>query len=189
MTATKRIIGPTIALHSGAYFDFTKPELSDFTIRDIAHALGNLCRFTGHPQRFYSVAEHSVHCSRIVDPDHQFAALMHDAAEAFIGDIAKPLKALLPDYAVIEERVETAVLARFGLPAKLPHPVKVADMTMLRIEQAQAMDNADAWADIEDMPSTGIKLMFWWPDVATKRFLRRFDELGGHQRQLESLTA
>ncbi len=189
MTSPKRITGPTIALRSGAYFDFTKPELSEFSIRDIAHALGNICRFTGHTGRFYSVAEHSVHCSQIVEDGHQFAALMHDAAEAFVGDVAKPLKALLPDYAAIEERVEAAVLTRFGLPPKMPLPVKTADMTMLRIEQAQAMDNADAWADIADLSPHGVKLMFWPPEIATKRFLRRFEELGGHQHQLQSLTA
>lgn len=101
MTGTegiRRIVGPTILLRSGSYFDFENPEGSEFDLFDIAHALGHLCRFTGHVMRFYSVAEHCVHCSRIVPPEHALAALMHDAAEAFIGDVSRPLKAMLPGY-------------------------------------------------------------------------------------------
>lgn len=182
MTAAPAIHGPTILTASGHYFDFRAPEASRFGILDIAHALSNLCRFTGHTARFYSVAEHCVHASRIVPPADAFAALMHDAAEAFLGDVSRPLKSLLPDYMALERHVEAVVLARFGLPPTLPHSVKLADRAMLLAEQRQALRNADRWPDFDGTAPANVTLHFWQPDDARHHFLARFVELGGHDR-------
>ena len=88
-------------LQSGAWFDFLDPESSDFAIEDIAAGLSNICRYAGQCSGFYSVAEHSLLVSEVAF-DHAYAALMHDAAEAFIGDVTRPLKQLLPDFKRIE---------------------------------------------------------------------------------------
>src|SRR4051812_16341267 len=90
-----------ILLHNGDFFDFKDPRNHNYDIKAIAHALSNLCRYTGHSKRFYSVAEHCVLVSRLVDPRFAFEGLMHDASEAFCGDVASPLKKLLPGYARI----------------------------------------------------------------------------------------
>lgn len=168
---------PEILCQSGEYFDFTDPEGSNFTVNDVAHALSNICRFTGHAHRFYSVAEHSVHASRIVPEGFELEALVHDATEAFIGDVAKPLKMLLPDYQRLERRIERIVLSRFGIKDGLSAVVKRADMQMLKAEQEQAMLNHDRWHPIADLEPAEVELQFWTPEVARQKFCERYDEL------------
>ncbi|AZV77703.1 hypothetical protein EBB79_07235 [Parasedimentitalea marina] len=173
----KHIVGPTIALHSGSYFDFEDPESSNFTIDDVAHGLSQICRFTGQCKRFYSVAEHSVHASHNVPAGFEMEALMHDAPEAFVGDISKPLKTLLPDYKIIEDRAEAVVLARFGITPPLSPQVKLTDLKMLRAEQVKATGNQDVWPIVAELNATDITLEFWQPEEAKRRFLERFYEL------------
>lgn len=170
---------PTILTAAGRYFDFLAPERSVIGIDEIAHALSHICRFTGHTREFYSVAEHSVHVSRLVPPGDALAGLLHDAAEAFIGDVAKPLKLLLPDYAAIEARVEAAVLSRFGLDPALPASVKVADQDMLRVEQRQAMGRfyLDHLPSFDNPQAKLVRLEFWEPAEARMMFLQRFEEV------------
>lgn len=139
----RRIVGPTILLQSGNYFDFMAPEDCTFTIEDIAHGLSNVCRFGGQCSRFYSVAQHSVHVAEILPPEHKLAGLLHDAAEALIGDVPKPLKDILPDYRALEKRIEAVVAERFGVSAKLPAAVKDADVQMLATEQHQLMPDRE----------------------------------------------
>lgn len=168
----------SIRLRSGAYFDFLCPEESEFTIDDIAHSLSNICRYTGHPYEFYSVAQHSVLASQIVPPEFAFHALMHDAAEAFIGDVAKPLKRLLPDYAKIEIRVERVVMSRFGLPLEMPGCVKRADIIMLRTEQRDIMEcEKEIWLQAEGEKPLSSTIIPWSPSVAKRMFLDRYSEL------------
>ena len=81
----------TIMTHTGRLVDVLRPDPANVCIEDIAHALSHICRYTGHVSRTYTVAEHCLHASQlgIGDP---LACLMHDAAEAYINDVASPLK-------------------------------------------------------------------------------------------------
>ena len=171
------ISGPTILLRSGNYFDLQDPSASRFEVSDIAHALSNICRFTGHTQRFYSVAEHSVICSHMVPPEDAMAALMHDASEAFIGDVSTPLKSLLPDYKSLEHRVEQAVWSRLGLPPTLPPSVKVADRRALAVEQRVCMGNGDDWGIDEPTDEDCALIRFLSPEDARTAFLDRYHDL------------
>lgn len=173
----RRIVGPTILLASGNYFDFEAPDSSVFTIEDIAHGLAMTCRFAGHCRWHYSVAQHSVHLSEIVPPEHAYQGLMHDAPEFAVGDMAKPLKVICPDYSVIEKRVEVAVFRRFNVETPLPLTIKEADIRMLATEQRQLMRNRDDWDYTRGRAPLDFTIPRWTPEEAKKRFLDRFADL------------
>ena len=179
--AMPHISGPTILLSSGAYFNYETPWLSDFTIRDIAKGLSNTCRFGGQCPRFYSVAEHSVLMSHCVADEFAFEALMHDAAEAFICDMPKPLKMLLPDYRLVEDRVEAAVATRFGFPEKKTPAVKEMDIRMLAAEQQQVMGNSHTWHHTHGLSAAPITVQFWSPQEAETEFLSQFYALSARR--------
>lgn len=168
---------PTIATASGRYFNFLNPDHADISITDIAVGLSNTCRFGGQCKRFYSVAEHCVLMSYIVPEGFERIALMHDAAEAFTGDVPKPLKQLLPDFAVIEKRVESAVAAAFILPSEMPQEIKVADRKMLCAEQVQVMGNSDQWVHTQSTTPADVVVLFWTPKRAEQAFIDRYNEL------------
>jgi uncharacterized protein len=133
----------TILTGSGNYFQFDKPELHPFSIEDIANSLSKICRFTGHTSHFYSVAQHSVYVSRLLPLHLRLQGLLHDASEAYVGDVSSPLKRLLPEYKTIEHRVERALNAHFSLPFPLDPLVKLADIDMLMAERHEFLPKDD----------------------------------------------
>lgn len=176
------IQGPSIMLASGRYFNLEDPKPSEIDICDIAHALSNICRYTGHCQAFYSVAQHSILVSHVVPSEYALAGLLHDAAEAFIGDVSKPLKGLLPDYKRIERRVEAAVFKRFGLPAEMPQCVRDADLVLLRTEQRDLMGADDhIWLYTEGVKPLYKRILPMPRHTAKAMFLRRYNLLKGIQ--------
>lgn len=171
-------IRPDILTSSGVYFDFVNPEHNLILIDDIARGLSNTCRFAGQTREFYSVAQHSVMVSMIVPPEHARAGLMHDAAESFIGDVTRPLKALLPDYRALESRVEAAVLHAYGLSLPFADDVKRADLVMLATEQRDLMPaHSDEWTLILDITPLADELVPLDPRSAERLFLDRWAEL------------
>lgn len=143
-------------------------------IVDIAHALGNLCRFTGQCRRFYSVAEHSVHVSRMMPGDLALVGLLHDATEAYCADLARPLKQLVPDYRAVEDAIWLAIAEKFGLPTSMPSLVKRADMAMLKLEVDHLLPPHCA---VElDLPGdrATVGLHFWNPMYAKYAFLNTY---------------
>jgi len=181
MTRPERnIYGPYMLLRSGLYFNLENPEPSLVDIEDIAHALSNICRYTGHCSEFYSVPQHSVLGSYTVPQCDALAGLLHDAAEAYIGDVAAPLKGMLPDYRAVERRMELAVFRRFGLPDELPASVKWADRVLLRTEQRDLMGaDSHVWAAAEGVQPLPGRIKPFTPVQSKGVFLERFWQLTG----------
>lgn len=170
--------------YSGTPWYFERPRPGDVSIFDIAHALSQLCRYGGHTSRFYSVAEHSYHVSHIVSPQHALAGLMHDATEAYVCDVPRPLKGLLSNYKDLEHRAWLAVAEKFKLDVELPKEVHDADNAILFCEREQLMspmsdpELAAAWGmgAVRD-PSLQVAIQGWGPTTAETVFLGRFKEL------------
>jgi 5'-deoxynucleotidase YfbR-like HD superfamily hydrolase len=173
------VVGATIILASGNYFDFLAPERSEILIADIARGLAHTCRFGGQTSTFYSVAQHSVLVSHLVPEIWALEGLMHDAAEAYVGDIVGPLKQLVPDFKRIEVSVERAIEARFGLAFDECRPlIKDADLRMLRTEQRDlTAGHAHNWKGLDAYRPLRKKLVAQSPTMAESDFLARFIEL------------
>lgn len=175
----------TIRVRSGAYFDLLDPRPDQFTLADIAGGLSKMCRFGGQIDRFYSVAEHSVWCADTAyrdgaGVDVQRAALMHDAAEAFIGDVVKPLKIMLPQYHEVERRVEVCIVRKYGLAGTGDWPpVKEIDRAML-IAERRALFTADkvVWTGEQHVRRLNVTFSCWSPAEAEKAFLLAAHRLG-----------
>lgn len=139
---------PFIITYMGKRFFFDSFTPEDICIEDIAHALSHLCRFTGHLNMFYSVAQHSLLVSEKVpgNPGVKLAALLHDAVEAYTGDMASPLKGYLwkqasyeygdgvPSYIALQDRVGTAIYQRFGITGIIPASVQQYDQAACLFE-------------------------------------------------------
>jgi hypothetical protein len=174
--------GDWIQTAAGRQFWPMDPRPNEVFIDDIAHALSMLCRFGGHCLRFYSVAEHSVLLSRAARPEHKLWALLHDASEAYLVDVPRPIKPALHGYKVAEEKITCAIAVRFNLHLGLPDAVKALDRAILLDERAQNMaPTSEVWA-IDEAP-LGMHLQFWDPARAKREFLSAFELLIGGRRR------
>lgn len=168
--------------YTGRAFTPLDPRIEDIDLLDIARALSRQCRFAGHITgvEFYSVAEHSVYVSRCVPERLASLALLHDAAEAYIVDVPRPIKAHLHGYREIEDRILDRVMARFDVahcPLFWQH-VKHADDSVLAAERDQIMGPPPRpWAPLPE-PPPGLVIAGLMPDAAMALFLERARELG-----------
>lgn len=167
-----------IQLASGKFFDFDTATPSDIVISDIAASLSKLCRYTGHCREFYSVAQHSVIVSLMVPT---LEALLHDATEAYMNDLSRPVKQRNPAYIAQEHALWPVIADRFGLMYKLPRAIKDADNRALMAERRDLMPQGDpayerAWLmgippDLTPFPD---RIVPWEPRFAQRAFLIRY---------------
>lgn len=169
----------SISTWSGKWFDILNPDHYEYDIKEIAHALSNLCRYTGHTNSFYSVAEHSVLVSRLVPADLALCGLLHDASEAYLGDVASPLKALLPEYHKIEQSVESAIASHFRLQFPFPPEIKEADKKMYWQERQGIADNGirDRLWNQGNRAARKVEAVGMPPHMAKRMFLSRYNEI------------
>jgi hypothetical protein len=170
--------GDWMQTYSGRAFYQLDAHVEDIHAIDIGHALSMLCRYGGHVRRFYSVAEHCVLMSYAVAPENALWALLHDATEAYMGDLIRPLKGMMPTYREAEDRLMGVICKRFDLPPDRPAEVKAADNRILRDERAALLGvPPQPWASIEGVPALGVVIHGWTPGRAKRIYLDRLYEL------------
>jgi len=162
---------------SGKQFWPIDPRPEEIDIQDIAHALSMMCRYGGHCQRFYSVAEHSYIVSLHVPKEYALWGLLHDASEAYLADIVKPAKPYIAGYKEAEARVMSAVCQRFGLHPVEPDEVKWADGAILVDEMKALLRPPPVPWDLPVPQGLGAWINCWTPMTAKTAFLRRFNDL------------
>jgi hypothetical protein len=177
--------------YTGRRFIFEAPTVDMIDPLDIAHALSMKCRYNGHVHTFYSVAEHSYLVAEAIDdrlggPDEQLWGLLHDAAEAYVPDVPRPIKHKLVGFAEAEERIMRVVADRFGLPWPEPEIVKEMDTRILGDEAQWLMHSrGEGWG--LNMPPLGIRPAGWLPATARAIWLGRFEILTGEKVERNAL--
>lgn len=180
-----------ITVGGGQYYDLLRPAEMEYDIETIAHALANICRYTGHVTRFYSVAEHCVLVSKAITPKYAMEGLLHDASEAYVGDVSSPLKKLLPEYQKIEDGIQEAIAKRFNLVYPFPDDVHQADKRLYWAERATVAPGIDTLWHQELRASRKVTPSGMTPVMAKRMFLARYKELtnGVLPRQDEATAA
>lgn len=182
IAAAEWAAGDWFMTSSGRRAHVLAPEDTEIEIEDIAHALSMLCRFGGHCRQFYSVAQHSVLVSECVPARMALQALLHDAPEAYLGDVIRPLKRELARYTEIEETWWSAIAHRFDVPEEQPPEIKRADLIALVTERRDLLlphtwqPKEDRYGPIlpDERPIVPLE-----PAAARDLFLSRFRALGG----------
>jgi len=179
-----------IRTYTGSDFDYNDIEHQKINILDIAHALSNICRFSGHTRQFYSVAQHCVLVSKYVYINSNvlspkdvlelgLCALLHDASEAYLQDLPRPLKVMLTDYKGMEEKLEKRIAEYFGIEQILSDPfksiIKEVDIRMC-VTEAICLHQYDyTWSDQMDPYFTTMEV--WSPEKANLMFLEEYMRL------------
>ena len=148
----------------------------DIDIYWIAKSLSKVCRYNGHTDHFYSVAQHSVYVSQVVPEEWAFCGLMHDTTEPFCQDIIRPLKITWKEHKKIEQGIWEKIAGKFGLPMEMPMEVKRADNEVLLAERYQILPPSETKWEFSEEPAN-IKIVEMNDREAFDFFMGRFSEL------------
>jgi uncharacterized protein len=124
---------------SGIAFDLLNPQPEMVLIEDIIHSLALINRFNGAAKFPYSVAQHSLYVASLLPDELKLNGLLHDAAEAYVGDMVSPLKKIMSEYKEVEANISRVVADVFGLLYPEPLEVKKADLSVLSAEREQVL--------------------------------------------------
>jgi hypothetical protein len=154
----------------GHHIQVQDPDPLHIDILDIARALSHEVRYGGHLNRRYCVAEHSCHIHDLVPEELKLQALLHDATEAYLKDIPKPIKVLCPDYGALEDRLWVHIARRFDLPVKIDPLIKKLDVV---IRDAESVVVHGTEYDLDPIVA-GVKIQCWEWQRAESEFMHRF---------------
>lgn len=177
-----------IETYTGIMFDILNPTLDMINIADIAHAGSQLCRFTGHTKFHYSIAQHELLGSFVVPKQNALEFLLHDAAESYVNDMSRPMKHMTQvgeAYRPVEDKIQSLIRIKFGLPAIQTPVIHVVDNQMLMAEKKQLMGKA-VWSQeciercqVGTNQEADVTILEWRPIEAETLFLFRFKQLTG----------
>lgn len=181
----KRVLGPTIILGSGTYFDYENPEGSSITLEDVAYGLAFEGRFAGQcvsrktgRRVMYGSGQHSVLSSYVIEEKYALPALWHEAGEAPCGDMTGPLKSINPGYKAIEKRCEKAIKANFSIPEGDPLAIKRVDVRLLTTERRDLINwSGEKWTNADDHEPYAFEIEPWDLQDAAQAFIDRHYEL------------
>lgn len=175
----------TIKVAAGHYVDLLNPDPATIDIRSIAAGLSKICRFGGQCPRFYSVAEHCLQATKLAMKDGCSvealrAVLLHDAAEAYIGDMVKPLKVMIPEYHLAESRMEAAISKAFNVDFEaFGDVIKKYDRAMLKAEKtAMWPEDKEVWAGFSEIEDRRVNLCYYDCGLANWYYIEWAEELG-----------
>lgn len=169
--------GNYIATLSGTNFYVDELNIEDIPLEDMAHALSMNCRYNGHVEKFYSVAEHSVLVSKLVPEEDALWGLLHDITEAFVPDVPRPFKALIYGFKEFEERLAKKLADYCGLPWPMPETVHYIDKHIVGSEARVLFPDPPDWVEHYDdvCPHRMIKALT--PEQAERAFIDRYKEI------------
>ncbi|MBW7902914.1 MAG: phosphohydrolase [Rhodocyclaceae bacterium] len=181
---------PYIDTYLGKHFHPAAPRIEDVHVEDIARGLAFQCRFNGQTRTFYSLAQHSLFVATLAPARLKLAALLHDAAKAYLGDLAPPLKALFPRFSQLEDEVMAVIGERFGVADFADPAIRRADRIARATEQRDLMPHADeSCAALAGIMPTPARIQPLAPHEAEAAFLEHFRELGGDSMNSTSRRA
>lgn len=168
-----------IETYTGRAFYPLEPKIEALSIIDIAHALSNQCRYSGHTAFFYPVAQH---CSLLADfvvrnggrPIDALQILMHDAAEAYIVDVPRPVKKSMPNYREWDDHLSGLIRQWMGFEGPEPEWIRALDGRIIADERAQLLTRSpNDWGMRANSP-LGIGIQPWTPEDAERVFLTQY---------------
>jgi len=150
--------GHWVNTYTGKHFHYLDPQPEEIDIIDIAHSLSLTCRYGGHCKQFYSVGDHSIRVAEIVPDGLKLRALLHDAAEAYLTDLPRPIKYDIPEFRIRENIIQRTIEAKFGIKTSrsplIPDPdkkiIKWADNILLATEARDMMHDMVDWSALPD---------------------------------------
>jgi uncharacterized protein len=171
--------GPWLQTFSGRQFYPLDPREDDVHIEDIARALSLQNRYAGHTKFPYSVAQHCLIMSDLVPVEFAFEALMHDASEAYLCDIPRPIKPFLTNYIEIEDRLMEVISKKFNFTYPMSPEIRFADTRMVYTEKKWVVHDVLTWDEYseKDYPPFEVEIYSKSYEIIEQQFLKRFKEL------------
>jgi len=151
------------------------PEM--INIEDIAHQLAYQTRYRGALEDYYSIAEHCVLGSQVIDPNYALEFLLHDAEEAYLGDMSAPIKRFMPDFARLGDEIRDVIFNKYGLTAGVSEAVHQLDLAICITEKTDGFADSLDWGWENTVDKLELVPQYWSPQESEDLFLSRFEEL------------